>query len=159
MDKFSFLVKLRNYFSNRIEEIQDGSYVPTYEHIKELPEYSGIKRDTFKIARKRWYSQHFGMNFRMFNEYTKRLGTVKARNISNNEYDKKHKKKIGFCISFIGALFIIYALVMGATMGWNPNYAGGWFGLSIIVCGVPGIILLSIGIFLILHNRSKASKI
>jgi len=43
MDKSS-IVKLRNYFSDRIEEIKDGSYVPTYEQIKELPEFSGINR-------------------------------------------------------------------------------------------------------------------
>ncbi|GAG21675.1 unnamed protein product, partial [marine sediment metagenome] len=35
----SSIVKLRNYFSDRIEEIKEGSYVPTYEQIKELPEF------------------------------------------------------------------------------------------------------------------------
>ena len=75
----------------------------------------------------------------------------------------KRKPKLGFCISFVGALFIIYALLMGSITGWvyiplndlpdMANYAI-W---SILSMGI-GILLLSIGIFLILHNRSKASK-
>jgi len=182
MDKSS-IAKLRNYFSDRIEEIKDGSYVPTYEQIKDLPEFSGITRSTFRIARRWWYKQHFRMPFVKFttrlekikardiseskydqeqrNKFYARLENIKGEYISEKEYDKeqiKGSRKIGFCISFIGALFIVYALVMGAGTGWNPNYMGGYF-YYVFLSGVPGIILLSIGIFLILKNRNKASKI
>ena len=174
MDK-SFIVKLRNYFSDRIEEIKEGSYVPTYEQIKELPEFKGVSQEVFRIARRRWYEQHFRMSSVKFtkrlelikagytseNKFAERLENIKAEYISEKEFDKEHKKgkrNNGFCILIIGAFFIMYALVMGAGTGWNPSYLGGYF-YYVYISGVPGIILLSIGIYLILHNRSKASKI
>jgi len=156
MDK-SLGEKIRNYFSDRIEEIQDGSYVPTWKQIKELPEFSGISREIFKIARKRWYSQNFGMSFRTFNEDSKRYGTIKAKNISNNEYDKRNKKKIGFCILTIGVLSILLSLFVGNTLHWDPSYVGGYFLYTIVFMGI-GIILLVIGLGMVLYNRSKFSE-
>ena len=167
----SSIVKLRNYFSDRIKEIKDGSYVPTYEQIKELPEFSGIKRETFRIARKRWYSQHFRMTSIKFserlenikagyiseNKFAARLENIKGGYISEEEYDKepiRGNRKSGFCISIIGAFFIMYGLLMGGVTGWNPSYVGGYFAY-VYILGVPGIILLVIGLILVILYYSK----
>jgi len=59
--------EIRNYFSDRIEEIEEGIYVPTYDQIKNLPEFSEINRDTFRNARRKWYLYNFGIPFFKFN--------------------------------------------------------------------------------------------
>jgi hypothetical protein len=43
--------KISNYFSEKIEEIKEGTLVPSYDQVKDLPEFSGINRDEFIIAR------------------------------------------------------------------------------------------------------------
>ena len=74
--------KIRNYFSNRIEEIKEGTLVPSYDQVKDLPEFSGINRDEFIFARNGWFKQTFHMspnkwykrNFHIsFNEFSSRL--------------------------------------------------------------------------------------
>ena len=176
MDKSS-IVKLRNYFSDRIEEIKDGSYVPTYEQIKELTEFSGISRETFRIARKEQYLQHFRMSHVRFSErlenikagfisekkFSAQLENVKGGYISEEEYYEEQRIKgkhgTGFCCLCPGVLFIIWGLLSWLSLeymyfGYTPERM-----MVIIIYGmVPGIILLSIGIFLILKNRSKVSK-
>ena len=151
MDK-SLIVKLKNYFSDRIEEIKDGNYIPTYEQIKELPEFNGISWETFRIARKHWYSQHFGMSFRT---HSKRLGTIKVKYISNNGYDKKllrKKRNTGFCFIIPGALFLLGAFSAGA-MGWS--YQCGIFWLLPMI---PATFLLVIGIILIVNYSIKEKR-
>lgn len=59
-------IRIGNYFSDNMEEIKEGSFIPTYEKIKELPEFSGVNRETFRIARRQWYKQHFHMPFVKF---------------------------------------------------------------------------------------------
>jgi len=146
MDKSS-IAKLRNYFSDRIEEIKEGSYIPTYEKIKELPEFSEVKRETLRIARQKWYSQHFGMSYL---KYSKRLETIKERGISEKEYDKKYikgKRNNGFCILIIGVIGIVFALYFGEYTSW---YGGKW-GMIM----APGIILLVIGLALVIRYYTK----
>ena len=63
----SSIEEIRNYFSNRIEEIKEGSYVPTYEQIKKLPEFSEVNRETFRNARRKWYLYNFSAPFFKFN--------------------------------------------------------------------------------------------
>lgn len=63
----SSIEKIRDYFSDRIEEIEEGSYVPTYEQVKEKPEFSEINRETFRNARRKWYLYNFGIPFFKFN--------------------------------------------------------------------------------------------
>ena len=176
MDKSS-IVKLRNYFSDRIEEIKEGSYVPTYEQIKELPKFRGINRETFRIARKRWYKQHFQMTPVKFssrvelikagytseNKFAARLENIKGEYISEMKYHKeqriKRKRDSGFCCLCPGVLFIVWGLLSWLSLEYTEfGYTPERMMIIIIYGMVPGIILLSIGIFLILHNRSKASK-
>lgn len=59
--------KIRNYFSDRIEEIEEGNYVPIYKQIKKLPEFSEINRVSFRTARRKWYLYNFGMPYFKFN--------------------------------------------------------------------------------------------
>ena len=63
----SLIEKIRNYFSDRIEEIEEGSYVPTYEQVKEMPEFSEVNRETFRNARRKWYLYNYGISFFKFN--------------------------------------------------------------------------------------------
>ncbi len=58
---------IRNYFSDRIKEIEDGVYVPTYEQVKGLPEFNEVNRENFRNARRKWYLYNFGMSFVKFN--------------------------------------------------------------------------------------------
>jgi hypothetical protein len=76
--------KIRNYFSNRIEGIKEGKFVPYYDKVKNLPEFSGINQDAFIIARNGWFKQTFHMshhkwynqNFHMtISEYSSRLAS------------------------------------------------------------------------------------
>jgi len=80
--------KISNYFSDRIEEIKEGMFVPSYDQVKDLPEFSGINRDEFIISRNGWFKQTFNMspnkwykqNFHMnFNEYSSRLASNLAK--------------------------------------------------------------------------------
>jgi len=170
----SEIVKLRNYFSDRIEKIKDGSYAPTYEQIKGLPEFSDINKSNFRIARKKWYKQHFRMSPGKFsarvrlikagytseNKFAARLENIKGEYIFKKGYEKeqiKKKRNIGFCILVVGVLFIVSALFQGAGMGWNPSYVGGYFRYVTIFMGI-GIIILVIGFSLVLYYRSKLSK-
>ena len=59
--------EIRNYFSDRIKEIEEGSYVPTYEQVKILPEFNEINRENFRNARRKWYLYNFGIPFVKFN--------------------------------------------------------------------------------------------
>ena len=58
---------IRTYFSDRIKEIEEGIYVPTYEQVKILPEFNEINRENFRNARRKWYLYNFGMPFVKFN--------------------------------------------------------------------------------------------
>lgn len=59
--------EIRNYFSDRIDEIEEGIYVPIFEQVKALPEFNEITRENFRIARRQWYFYYFGMSFYKFN--------------------------------------------------------------------------------------------
>ena len=56
MDK-ALRKKIRNYLTDRIEEIKEGTFVPSYVQVKDLPQFSGINRDEFIIARNEWFKQ------------------------------------------------------------------------------------------------------
>ena len=58
---------IRSYFSNRVKEIEEGVYAPTYEQVKALPEFNEINRENFRNARRKWYLYNFGMSFVKFN--------------------------------------------------------------------------------------------
>ena len=116
--------EIMNYFSGRIEEIKEGSYVPTCESVKNLPDFSEISMKTFRIAREQWYSQHINTSFL---KYSKRLEIIKARGISPKEYDISQIK------------WSIVLLVVGLPL--------------ISIAGI-GIILILIGIYkLIKHSK------
>ena len=168
----SLIVKLRNYFSDRIEEIKDGSYVPTYGQIKELPEFSGIKREAFRIARKEWYSQHFRMSSARFskrvenikagytsdNKFAARLENTKVEYISEKEYVKKKIKEQGnygyICIFCGVAIFVLLVTYLGRIPPFGGAYSIFWVTI-VPTC----IVLVGIGICLILYYWIKASKI
>jgi len=91
--------KIRNYFSDRIEEIKEGTFIPSYDQIKDLPEFSGIKRDAFRIARKKWYKQNLHASFY---EFSSRF---------DKEYEKKYlkeKRKNGLCYLIPGVIIIVF---------------------------------------------------
>jgi hypothetical protein len=78
--KYSFLIrrktldevvieKIKNYFSDRIEEIKEGTFVPSWDNFKDLPEFSGTYRDNFIKARNGWYKQIFNTSFKKFSSY------------------------------------------------------------------------------------------
>ena len=130
--------KIKSYFSDRMEEIKDGTYIPYYERIKNMPEFKGINYDTFIIARDEWYLHHFHTPF----------DKISSRDIDT----KKHNYRLGngICFSIIGVILIYYALSVGMVTGWNPSYGGGYF-IYVYMLGVPGMILLVIGIVSIIR--------
>ena len=147
MDK-SLSEKLRNYFSDRIEEIKDGSYVPTYEQIKELPEFSGINRNTFRIARKKWYRTNFRMSFLKHSK-------LKASSLPEKEYNKKYLKgklKNGLIVLIIGAIGFVFGFSYGTWVEWSSYDVGVIFSFIGVLWG---IILMVIGLILVLKNSIK----
>jgi len=69
----SSVENIRNYFSDRIEEIEEGVYVPIYEQVKILPEFNEITRENFRNARRQWYFYNFGMSFYKFNTQSEKV--------------------------------------------------------------------------------------
>jgi len=152
MDK-SLGEKIKNYFSDRIEEIQDGTFIPHYERFVNLPEFSGINRRTFKIARNEWYLQHFSMPFVKFTARSEKIKKIMDKEI---EYKKqlKGKRNNGLCFLIPGAIIFIWALYFGISANWPGSMAAiAW------VYGIPfGIILMVIGIILIKYNSIKGKR-
>ena len=145
MDK-SIVIKIRNYFSERIEEIKQGTYVPTYEQIKMLPEFSEISRETFRVARSGWFRNNFHMNFYKFSSRLK-------SGLSTKDYDRKVRVKriiIGVIILILGVLSILLALFVQVI---SNGYGDYW-----VILFVTAIILIGIGLLLILFNSFKKSK-
>jgi len=105
------------------------------------------------------------MGFISEKKFSAQLENVKGGYISEEEYYAEQRIKgkhgTGFCCLCPGVLFIIWGLL--SWLGLDYTYSDGYTPermMIIILYGmVPGIILLSIGIFLILKSRSKASKI
>lgn len=81
MDKDSS-EKISHYLTDRIEEIKDGTYIPHYERFVSLPEFSGINRRTFRIARNMWYLQNLNMPF---DRFTTRLEKGYVLNLNEGE--------------------------------------------------------------------------
>ncbi len=81
MDKDSS-EKISHYLTDRIEEIKDGTYIPQYERFVSLPEFSGINRRTFRIARNMWYLQNLNMPF---DRFTTRLEKGYVLNLNEGE--------------------------------------------------------------------------
>ncbi len=69
----SSVENIRNYFSDRIEEIEEGVYVPIYEQVKALPEFNEITREIFRNARRKWYFYNFGLSFYKFNAQSEKV--------------------------------------------------------------------------------------
>ncbi|NHJ20215.1 MAG: hypothetical protein EAX91_04665 [Candidatus Lokiarchaeota archaeon] len=175
------LAKIKNYLSNRIDEIKEGSYVPSYKQIKALPEFKGVSEETFNVARKEWYLRHFGMRAKKFtahlklikegnlselvrNNYMTQLEETKPQYISEKEYTeyaiKKLKKDVynGLCFLIPGVLLLANALVVMIVLHWDWNYIGGYVQLaSIIMC--IGLFAMGIGILVMIHPRIKARKL
>lgn len=61
MDKV-LIEKINNFFTVNIEKIKEGTYFPTYDKIKHLPEFNGISTAQFIVARDEWYKQTFHTN-------------------------------------------------------------------------------------------------
>ena len=142
----SIIMKIRNYFSERIEEIKQGTYVPTYEQIKGLPEFSGINRETFRVARSGWFRENFHMNVYKFSSRVK-------SGLSPKDYDRKVRMKkviIGVIILILGLLSIILAIFIQVI---TSGYGDMW-----VIPFVIAIILIGIGLLLILFNSFKTSK-
>ena len=66
-------IGLGGIFSDRIEEIEEGVYVPVYEQVKTLPEFNEITRENFRNARRKWYFYNFGMSFYKFNTQSEKV--------------------------------------------------------------------------------------
>ena len=68
----------------------------------------------------------------------------------------KRKRKIGIVLFIIGWIFIGYGLILPIVMGGVYYYA---LYVHYIPSAIFGFLLVVVGISLILHNKSKASKI
>ncbi|MHA1461208.1 MAG: hypothetical protein ACTSO8_06975 [Promethearchaeota archaeon] len=138
--------KIRSYLTDRIEEIKAGTFVLSYDQIRDLPEFSGIKERAFNIARNKWYEDNFHMSFRAFSP-------LKAREKeSNSGVEKailKGKRKWGIASMIIGMISIVYGTF------FIPRYSfliiGSFFFTAL------GIILTVIGLILIIYYSSKMS--
>jgi hypothetical protein len=94
--------EIMTYFSNRLEEIKAGSYVPTYDTFKVLPEFNEISAKSFKTAREQFYSQYFHTTFL---NYSKRLEIIRPKGISQEQYIRSQKKK-GIILLVVGFVLI-----------------------------------------------------
>jgi len=152
--------KIRNYFTDKIEEIKEGTFVPSYDQVKDLAEFSGINRDPFIFARDEWFKQTFHMSsnkwykqtFHMsLSEYSSRL----ASDLSEEDYvlklrkEKKKNKKPGL-IAFVCVVGILItwggtALTLGSFM------SSGFVGPSASNTSlfILGSVMLVIGISII----------
>ncbi|MHA2036237.1 MAG: hypothetical protein ACW98X_07375 [Promethearchaeota archaeon] len=154
----SSIMRISSYFSERMGEIQEGTYIPSYTQIKELPEFSGISRRVFRIARDKWFKQNFQKSFFMA---TSRLEAIKTTNLSENEYDNiqiKRKRNKGKGLIVVGALLLIFALII--IIAGDPVILGAAGGLGYvgpIFISVIGVLcmVLSIPKFLSLKKMSK----
>jgi len=143
--------KIKNYFSGRIEEIKDGTYIPQYERFVSLPEFSSINRRTFKITRNEWYLQHFSMPFVRF---TARL--EKNKKTMDKEIDIKRikgKRNTGIGLFIIGWIIVVFG-ILGFSFWWGKGMGSI---ISVIIC-IPiiilGFILVLIGLIRIIRYRS-----
>ncbi|MHA1987617.1 MAG: hypothetical protein ACW98D_13340 [Promethearchaeota archaeon] len=144
------ITKLRNYFSDRFEEIKDGTYLPSYKQIKELTEFSDINRSTFRVARRGWYRQNFHMSFYTFSS---RLKNIRESDLIEKEYSKRG----GVVLIILGVIVIVLVIWIGLVL--EPISGQGWDVIG-WVFGIPfGIILMVIGITLVLYNNYKLSKL
>lgn len=157
-------MKIMNYFSEKIEEIKQGTYVPTYEQVKMLPEFSGITRNTFRIARKRWYHQNFHMNF---NQFSSRL--ARGQKIIESEEPREIKPTnlwVGFTLIAIGIVIIgggIVGYYMEKANCYNPAMGCGFLtgagGLGLFGVTFLGLIPIMGGIFFPYRKRRITKKI
>jgi len=131
----SIIIKIKNHFSDRIEEIKDGTYIPYYHRFKDLPEFRGIERKTFEIARREWYKENLPAS------YVKPLVIVKKR--------LKRSFTNGFCFLFIGVILLVLGLVYGGVSNWS----GGYESILLWI----GIFLMVVGIIILLYIRFKKS--
>ena len=154
--------KIRTYFTDRIEEIKEGTYIPQYERFVNLPEFSGINRRTFKIARNKWYLQHFHITFDTF---TTRLEKNKGGYISEKEYilNLKRERKLmdreidikrikGKRNKGLGCCLIPGVLL--TVIGFFAGVGSHWYGTVWPVLGF-GIVVLVIGLALVLYHSKK----
>jgi hypothetical protein len=143
----SSIMRISSYFSERIEEIQKGAYVPSYRQVKELPEFSGINQRDFRIARKKWYRQNFQTTFFMASS---RLENIKAMNLSEQEYDKmqiKRKRNKGKGLIVCGASLLIFTIILLFAVPPFLFSSGGGLGyVGIILFIIIGLFCIGEGI-------------
>jgi len=160
----SSIMRIGNYFSGRMAEIQEGTYVPSYKQIKELPEFSGINQATFRIARKKWYRKNFQKS--SF-EFSSRLKSIKAKNLSENEYDKEVKVKnlwVGITLIVIGILIIVGGIVryyIEEAYCPSAQYAcvlHGWGGMGLFGVNFLGLTTIIVGIIFPYRKRRRTKR-
>jgi len=123
--------KISHYLTDRIEEIKDGTYIPHYERFVSLPEFSGINRRTFRIARNMWYLQNLNMPF---DRFTTRLEKGYVLNLNEGE-------KI---------LYKFYGKLSHIIREMKPS---GRFKSTVWNGKNPVVITMSSGKFFITNNR------
>jgi hypothetical protein len=133
----SSIITITNYLSGRKIEIQEGTYNPSFDQIKELPELKGVKQKTFNIARNKWYKQNLNLSYGQ-------ADTNKLRG----------KRNLGVMSAILGVIIFIAGLIYGIFSGWT-----GSLGAPAWVFGIPfGIFLLVSGIIAILYYGSRLAK-
>lgn len=152
------VAQIKNYFSDRIEEIKKGTFVPSWDQIKDLPEFKGTYRSDLINAQDSWYKETFVMSFKDFYMYL-------ASGLSEEDYALKliiKKLRLsGGVFFFIGVLSTLGAILVGNIINWSSSYFPGYFVM--VACMSIGIILIIggviLGILLPLSTTKMKNKI
>ena len=169
MDRIK-LARVKNYFSDRIEEIKKGTYVPTYKQIKTLPEFEWVSEETFKVARKEWFLQHFGMRAKKFaahlkaikesnlseldrNNYIAQLEETKPQYISETESKAYAIKKLKRSANN-GLYFLVPGVILLVISFFTENFFPAISGADILIL-IVSIMLMIVGILNMIYEWIK----
>ena len=149
MDKV-LIEKINNYFTDRIEEIKEGTYIPSYDKIKDLPEFSGISQAEFIVSRNEWYKQTFHTNS---NEYSSRLAKIEG-------HSEEGSTIVITLIVIIGLIVAITIFVVGLSMIITYSYYSPQYQMrrGLLLLLISGITIFVVIIGLIQRGSVKEKK-
>jgi hypothetical protein len=142
--------KIRNYFTDRIEEIKEGTFVPSWDQFKDLPEFVGTYRSDFINARDEWFKQTFNISLSKFSV------EGKEKNYQKDSLSEEGSTILIPLILIIGLIVGIIISGVGAInlKGYPYNYQP--LGAPLLLIG--GIIILGVIIGYIYRNNLKEKK-
>jgi len=141
--------KIRNYLTDRIEEIKEGTFVPSWDQFKDLPEFVGTYRSDFINARDEWFKQTFNMSSNKWykQNFHMSLSKFSSRLVSNFSVEKNKKPGlialmcVGILITYGGTMWTLGSIMSGGFVGPSASNTGLFIlgsvmsviGISIIV--------------------------